>query len=182
MDLGNVTKYFYGHHGTVEACSSVYRPNIKVNKLHDDAHLPTYGSANAACADLYAYIGFDDATMVNKNGDRCIMIQPHETVKVHTGLRMAPPEGWYIQGFARSGLSTKQGLAPVNAVPIIDQDYRGEIIIPLHNYSNIPQMITHGDRIAQMAVVPFWQANFEEVSELDETERGAGGFGSTGKQ
>lgn len=76
----------------------------------------------------------------------------------------------------------KQGLAPVNAVPIIDQDYRGEIIIPLHNYSNIPQMITHGDRIAQMAVVPFWQADFEEVSELDETERGAGGFGSTGKQ
>lgn len=141
-----------------------------------------FQNTNAACADLYAYIGFDDATMVNKNGDRCIMIQPHETVKVHTGLRMAPPEGWYIQGFARSGLSTKQGLAPVNAVPIIDQDYRGEIIIPLHNYSNIPQMITHGDRIAQMAVVPFWQADFEEVSKLDETERGAGGFGSTGKQ
>lgn len=67
MDLGNVTKYFYGHHGTVEACSSVYRPNIKINKLHDDVHLPTYGSKNAACADLYAYIGFDDATMVNKN-------------------------------------------------------------------------------------------------------------------
>ena len=176
MDLGNATKY-YGRYGTIEACSRVYHPNIKINKLHNDAHLPIYGSANAACADLYAYIGFDDATMVNKNGDRCIMIQPHETVKVHTGLRMAPPEGWYIQGFARSGLSTKQGLAPVNAVPII-----GEIIIPLHNYSNIPQMITHGDRIAQMAVVPFWQADFEEVSELDETERGEGGFGSTGKQ
>ena len=149
MDLGNATiNLGYG------MSQMPYRPNIKINKLHDDAHLPTYGSANAACADLYAYIG----------------------------LRMAPPEGWYIQGFARSGLSTKHGLAPVNAVPIIDQDYRGEIIIPLHNYSNIPQMITHGDRIAQMAVVPFWQADFEEVSELDETERGIGGFGSTGKQ
>lgn len=108
MDLGNTTiNLGYG------MSQMPYRPNIKINKLHDDAHLPTYGSANAACADLYAYIGFDDATMVNKNGDRCIMIQPHETVKVHTGLRMAPPEGWYIQGFARSGLSTKQGLAPV---------------------------------------------------------------------
>ena len=177
MDLGNCEKYY--QYGTV---GSIYNPPIKVNKIYPDAHLPTYGSRYAACADLYAYIGFDDATVVDKDGNRCVVIRPHETVKVHTGLRMAPPEGWYIQGFARSGLSTKHGLAPVNAVPIIDQDYRGEIIIPLHNYSNISQMITHGDRIAQMAVIPFWQADFEEVSELDETERGAGGFGSTGKQ
>lgn len=79
-------------------------------------------------------------------------------------------------------MATKQGLAPANKTGICDQDYRGEYIVALHNHSNIPQMITHGDRIAQMAVVPFWQAYFEEVSELDETERGAGGFGSTGKQ
>lgn len=109
------------------------------------------------------------------------MIQPHETVKVHTGLRMAPPEGWYVAIYARSGLATKQGLAPANKTGICDQDYRGEYIVALHNHSNIPQMITHGDRIAQMAVVPFWQADFEEVSELDETGRGAGGFGSSGK-
>ena len=120
--------------------------------------------------------------MVNKNGDRCIMIQPGETVKVHTGLRMAPPEGWYVAIYARSGMATKLGLAPANKIGVCDQDYRGEYIVALHNHSNIPQMITHGDRIAQMAVVPFWQADFKEVSELDETERGAGGFGSTGKQ
>lgn len=72
--------------------------------------------------------------------------------------------------------------APANKIGVCDQDYRGEYIVALHNHSNIPQMITHGDRIAQMAVVPFWQADFEEVFELDETERGAGGFGSTGKQ
>lgn len=177
MDLGNYEKFPYS-----DAFTTIYHPNIEINKMHDDAHLPTYGSKNAACADLYAYISFDDATMVNKNGDRCIMIQPHETVKVHTGLRMAPPEGWYVAIYARSGLATKQGLAPANKTGICDQDYRGEYIVALHNHSNIPQMIAHGDRIAQMAVVPFWQANFEEVSELDETERGAGGFGSTGKQ
>lgn len=111
-----------------------------------------------------------------------LCIQPHETVKVHTGLRMAPPEGWYVAIYARSGLATKLGLAPANKIGVCDQDYRGEYIVALHNHSNISQMITHGDRIAQMAVVPFWQADFEEVSELDETERGAGGFGSTGKQ
>lgn len=176
MNLGNADIFIKD--GGVQRA---YRPKVKINKIYEDAHLPTYGSKCAACADLYAYIGFDDATLVDKDGNRCVMIQPGETVKVSTGLRMAPPEGWYIQGFARSGLSTKHGLAPVNAVPIIDQDYRGEILIPLHNYSNTPQMITHGDRIAQMAIVPYWQGQFEEVSELDDTERGVGGFGSSGK-
>lgn len=162
----------------------VYTPNhvpIKVNKIYENAHLPTYGSKYAACADLYAYIGFDAATFVDKDGHHCIVIQPGETVKVHTGLRMAPPEGWYVAIYARSGLATKQGLAPANGVGICDQDYRGEYIVALHNYSNSPQMITHGDRIAQMAVVPYWQGQFEEVDELDETERGNGGFGHTGK-
>lgn len=111
MDLGNYEKF-----PDCDSFTTIYHPNIKINKLHEDAHLPTYGSKNAACADLYAYIGFDDATMVNKNGDRCIMIQPHETVKVHTGLRMAPTEGWYVAIYARSGLATKQGLAPANKV------------------------------------------------------------------
>ena len=182
MDLGNTITYIGNGISRVP-----YRPNIKINKLHDDAHLPTYGSKNAACADLYAYIGFDDATLVDddatlvdKDGNRCIMIQPHETVKIHTGLRMAPPEGWYVAIYARSGLATKSGLAPANKIGICDQDYRGEYIVALHNHSDAVQMITHGDRIAQMAVVPFWQADFEEVSKLDETERGNGGFGSTG--
>ena len=176
MDLGNCEKY-----PEYEGVTTVYRPSIKVNKIYEDAHLPTYGSKCAACADLYAYIGFDDATLVDKDGNRCIMIQPGETVKVSTGLRMAPPEGWYISIYARSGLATKQGLAPANMVGICDQDYRGTYIVALHNYSNNPQMIMHGDRIAQMAVVPYWQGQFEEVSELDETERGEGGFGHSGK-
>lgn len=176
MNLGNADIFIKD--GGVQRA---YRPKVKINKIYEDAHLPTYGSKCAACADLYAYIGFDDATLVDKDGNRCVMIQPGETVKVSTGLRMAPPEGWYIQGFARSGLSTKHGLAPVNAVPIIDQDYRGEILIPLHNYSNTPQMITHGDRIAQMAIVPYWQGQFDEVDKLDKTERGGNGFGSSGK-
>lgn len=111
MDLGNTTTNLgYG------MSRMPYRPNIKINKLHDDAHLPTYGYKNAACADLYAYIGFDDAMVINKNGERCIVIRPHETVKVHTGLRMAPPEGWYVAIYARSGLATKLGLAPANKV------------------------------------------------------------------
>lgn len=111
MDLGNYEKF-----PDSDAFTTVYHPNIKINKLHDDARLPTYGSKNAACADLYAYIGFDEATVVDKDGNRCIMIQPHETVKVHTGLRMAPPEGWYVAIYARSGMATKQGLAPANKV------------------------------------------------------------------
>lgn len=176
MDLGNCEKY-----PEYEGVTTVYHPKVKVNKIHEDAHLPTYGSKCAACADLYAYIGFDDATLVDKDGNRCIMIQPGETVKVSTGLRMAPPEGWYIAIYARSGLATKQGLAPANGVGVVDQDYRGTCIVALHNYSNSPQMITHGDRIAQMAIVPYWQGHFKEVDELDETERGAGGFGHSGK-
>ena len=175
MDLGN-----YEMFPDNEAFTTVYHPKIKVNKIHEDAHLPSYGSKYAACADLYAYIGFDDATLVDKDGNRCIMIQPGETVKIGTGLRMAPPEGWYVAIYARSGLATKNGLAPANKTGICDQDYRGEYIVALHNHSNNPQMITHGDRIAQMAVVPYWQGQFEEVTELDDTERGEGGFGSTG--
>ena len=176
MNLGNADIYIKD--GGVQ---KAYRPRVKINKIYGDAHLPTYGSKCAACADLYAYIGFDDANLVDKDGNRCIVIQPGETVKVSTGLRMAPLEGWYIAIYARSGLATKQGLAPANMVGICDQDYRGPVIVALHNHSNIPQMITHGDRIAQMAIVPYWQGQFEEVSELDETERGAGGFGSSGK-
>lgn len=175
MNLGNTTTNLgYGMN------RMPYQPNIKINKIYDDAHLPIYGSKCAACADLYAYIGSDDAMAIDKDGNNCIMIQPGETVKVSTGLRMAPPEGWYVAIYARSGLATKQGLAPANKTGIVDQDYRGVVIVALHNHSNITQTITHGDRIAQMAVVPFWQADFEEVSELDETERGTGSFGSTG--
>lgn len=161
-------------------CVNPYKVPVKVAKVHDDSKLPTYSSECAACADLYAYIGFNEATMVDADGVNCIMIPPHETVKVSTGLRMAPPEGWYVQIFARSGMATKNGVAPANKIGIVDQDYRGGVIMPLHNHSDLPYMIRHGDRVAQMAVVPYWQGVFEEVDNLDETERGEGGFGSTG--
>ena len=177
MNLGNfelTTEY-----GTI---GELYHPPVKINKIHEDAHLPTYGSKCAACADLYAYITSDEASIQDKDGKPCIWVNPGETVKVNTGLRMAPPEGWYVAIYARSGLATKQGLAPANCVGVVDQDYRGPVIVALHNHSNMPQMITHGDRIAQMAVVPYWQGRFEEVAALDDTERGAGGFGSTGVQ
>lgn len=91
MDLGNYEKF-----PESDAFTTIYHPQVKINKLHNDAHLPTYGSKCAACADLYAYIGSDDAMVIDKDGNNCIMIQPGETVKVSTGLRMAPPEGWYV--------------------------------------------------------------------------------------
>ena len=172
MDLGNT--YSRLSHGY----KTPFRPKIKINKMYPDSKLPTYGSKEAACADLYAYIKSNDSNIERP----CIVIRPHETVKIGTGLRMAPPDGWYVQIFARSGLATKTGLAPANKVGICDTDYRGEYIVALHNHSDKECIIEHGDRIAQMALVPYWQADFEEVSELDETERGAEGFGSTGKQ
>lgn len=99
---------------------------------------------------------------------------------IGTGLRFAPAEGWAILGYARSGLATKKGLAPANCVEVIDQDYRGQAMVPLHNHSDMPQEIVHGDRIAQFMFVPYYQAQFDVVDALDETERGEGGFGSTG--
>lgn len=162
-------------------CLNPYKVPVKVLKEYADAKLPTYGSAQAACADLYAYITFNESTMVDADGTNCIVIQPHETVKVSTGLRMAPPEGWYIQIFARSGMATKHGVAPANKTGVIDQDYRGVVIMPLHNHSDLPYTIRHGERVAQMAVVPYWQGEFEAVESLDETERADGGFGHSGK-
>lgn len=158
-----------------------YAPKVKVKKIYNDAKLPVYGSNDAACADVYAYISFNEADMINNDGKCCKMVPAHSTVKFGTGLTMAPEAGWYVQLYARSGLATKNGLAPANKVGIIDNDYRGEYIVPLHNHSDMPQMIVHGDRIAQIAVAPYWTANFEEVNELSETERGEGGFGSSGK-
>ncbi len=160
---------------------TAYQPNVKIKKIYSNAKMPVYSSNEAACADLYAYIPFNEADMVNNDGKCCKVIMPHSTVKIGTGLTMAPETGWYVQLYARSGLATKNGLAPANKVGVIDNDYRGEYVVPLHNHSDMPQTIVHGDRIAQMAITPYWAANFEEVDKLDETERGEGGFGSSGK-
>ena len=142
---------------------------LKIKKLHPSAILPTYGSAGAAGADLYALPEGDPIT-----------IAPGETVFIHTGLSMAIPAGYVGLNFARSGLASKQGLAPANKVGVIDSDYRGELMVALHNHSAEPRTVHPGDRVAQFLVMPVITAEFIEVDTLDDTERGAGGFGSTG--
>ncbi len=142
--------------------------NVCIKLLNDKATLPTYGSIDAAGADLYANI------------DEVETILPGETKLIKTGVAMAIPKGLVGLVFARSGLASKKGLAPANKVGVIDADYRGEIMVALHNHSNIPQSIDVGERIAQIAFVPYIKGNFEVVENLEETLRGTGGFGSTG--
>ncbi len=144
--------------------------NVNIKKLKSGAVIPTRGSAAAAGYDLYACIDGDSVT-----------INPHETVKIGTGLAIAVPDGYFGAIFARSGLAAKQGLRPANCVGVADSDYRGEYIVALHNDTDEPKTIANGERIAQLVIMPFLSVEFSEVEELDSTERGAGGFGSTGK-
>ncbi len=144
-------------------------PTIAVKKLDERAILPTYGSEYAAGADLYAL----------SEGE--ITILPGETKLVRTGLAMEIPEGYAGLIYARSGLASKRGLAPANKVGVVDADYRGEIMVALHNHSSSPQRVENGERIAQLVVAPFLKASFEEAESLRSTARGVGGFGSTGK-
>ncbi len=141
---------------------------IQIKKLHANAMLPTRGSSAAAGYDLYACI------------DGAVTIAPHTTEKIGTGLAVAVPDGYFGAVFARSGLATKQGLRPANCVGVCDADYRGEYIVALHNDTDEPRTVQCGDRIAQLVILPFLPAEFEEIDELSETARGAGGFGSTG--
>lgn len=141
---------------------------INVKKLNEDAEMPTKGSEYAAGMDLYACI--------KEN----VAVQPHETVKIGTGLAIEIPEGYFGAIFARSGLATKRSLRPSNCVGVCDSDYRGEYIVALHNDSNEPQTIKPFERIAQLVVLPFLPVEFNEVDELSNTDRGDGGFGSTG--
>lgn len=142
---------------------------VNVKKLDPRAKLPTYGSEYAAGADLCALL------------DAPVEIAPHATVLIHTGLAAEIPEGYAGLIYARSGLATKRGIAPANKVGVVDADYRGEIMISLHNHSDIPQAIEPGERVAQLVITPFLTADFRETDELSNTVRGAGGFGSTGK-
>ncbi|HJB92640.1 MAG TPA: dUTP diphosphatase [Candidatus Borkfalkia stercoripullorum] len=143
---------------------------LKIKKLLPEAKLPVYGSANAAGADLYALTDHD------------IRIGANETAVVHTGLAAEIPEGYVGLIFARSGLATRKGLAPANKVGVIDSDYRGEIRVALHNDSKYMQTVEPYERIAQLVVMPYVFARFEESEELSDTERGEGGFGSTGSK
>ena len=155
---------------------------VKIKRLFDTAIMPTYGSAKAACMDLYANLGYHDAMTVSGLAQKpnFVEIPPHSTAKIGTGFAFQPPEGYCGLIFARSGLATKQGLAPANKVGVCDEDYTGEYIVALHNDTDSEQYVHHGDRIAQLMFVPYEQASLIEVDELGKTERGSGGFGSTG--
>lgn len=142
---------------------------IAVKKLRENAVIPTYGSAEAAGADLYACL------------EASVVVAPGETVFVPTGIAMEVPKGCAGLVFARSSLGAKRGLAPANKVGVIDSDYRGEFFVALHNHGKLPQEIAHGERIAQLLIVPVFTPGFIEVTELSDTLRGSGGFGSTGK-
>lgn len=141
---------------------------IKIKKLNEAAVLPTYGSAYAAGADLYALPATD------------VTIEPGQTVLIHTGVALELPIGYAGLIYARSGLASKKGLAPANKVGVIDCDYRGEVMVALHNHGTAPQTVSGAERIAQLVITPYITATFIESEELSDTVRGAGGFGSTG--
>lgn len=140
--------------------------DVKIKKLHTAAKIPTYGSPFSAGADLYALAKTS--------------VAPGETVVIHTGIALEIPEGYGGFLYARSGLATKRGLAPANKVGVIDSDYRGEIMVSLYNQSSVQQTIEEGERIAQLVIAPYQKASFVLCEELDQTQRGEGGFGSTG--
>ncbi len=142
--------------------------SVNIKKLNDDAIIPTYGSANAAGADLYACI------------DAPLTIAPGHTCFVPTGIAIEIPDNYAGLIYARSGLASKKGLAPANKVGVIDSDYRGEIMVALHNHGKDSVAIEPRERIAQLVITPYISAVFNQVEELDKTQRGAGGFGSTG--
>lgn len=144
--------------------------NVRIKKLRENAVVPTYGSEFSAGADLYAAI------------DEPVTINPGETKFIPTGLAFEIPEGYVGLVYARSGLASKRGLAPANKVGVIDSDYRGEVMNAIHNHGSEPQTIEPGERTAQMVIAPYITAEFIVSDSLDDTERGEGGFGSTGRK
>ena len=144
--------------------------SLKIKRIKEGAKIPKRGSVHSAGYDLYACLDTDE-----------ILIPPHSTVKIGTGLSIAVPEGYFGAIFARSGLAAKEGLRPANCVGVADSDYRGEYIVALHNDTDTEKTVKNSDRIAQLVIMPFLEVDFEETDSLDETERGSGGFGSTGK-
>lgn len=143
---------------------------VKIKKLNDEARIPKYGTAEAAGADLYSCI------------EENTLIKAGETVMIKTGIALEIPKGYVGLVYARSGLAFKKGIAPSNKVGVIDSDYRGEIMVALHNHSKEDYVVEKGERIAQLVIAPYIFADFEEVEELDKTDRNVGGFGSTGKK
>ncbi len=145
-------------------------PKVNVKKLREGATLPTYGSAYAAGADLYACTG------------ESVVIAPGETKFIPTGIALEIPVGYAGFIYARSGIACKRGLAPANKVGVIDADYRGEVMVALHNHGTEAASIDDGERVAQLVIAPYLTVDFIEADELCDTVRGEGGFGSTGKK
>ena len=143
---------------------------VRVKKLSERAQLPVRGSSAAAGYDLHA-------DLIEE-----ITILPHKNAMIPTGLSMEIPEGYFGAIYARSGLATKEALRPANCVGVIDADYRGPIVVALHNDGDVPRIVAPGERIAQLVIQPFLETEFTLCDELDETDRGERGFGSTGKQ
>ena len=143
---------------------------VKIKKLYFDTVIPTKGSDQAAGFDLYAHGLCDE----------CVIIDPHQTQMIGTGIAMEIPEGYFGGIYARSGLASKCGLRPANCVGVVDSDYRGEIKVAVHNDSDAPKYIYDGDRIAQLIIQPYLNVEFEKTDELSDTERGSGGFGHSG--
>ena len=142
---------------------------IRVKKLNPNAKLPTYGSVEAAGADLYACL------------DEAVTIHPGDSAWIPTGIALEVPKGCAGLIYARSSMGVKRGLAPANKVGVIDSDYRGEIRVVLLNHGKTTQIVENGERVAQFLITPVLTPVYEEVEELTDTDRGAGGFGSTGK-
>lgn len=142
--------------------------DINIKKLDDKAIIPTYGSEYAAGADLYACL------------EAAVQIEPGQTVLIHTGIAMEIPVGYAGLVYARSGLASKKGLAPANKVGVVDADYRGEVMVALHNHGAETQTVEPEERIAQLVIAPYIVGAFHQVDELSDTVRGEGGFGSTG--
>lgn len=144
--------------------------NVNLKKLNPNAIVPTYGTEFSAGADLYACL------------EEAVVIQPGETVLIKTGIAMEIPKGYAGLIYARSGLATKKGLAPANKVGVVDADYRGELMVALHNHSTNEAVVESGERVAQLVITPFLSANYQVVDELSDTVRGEGGFGHTGSK
>ena len=142
---------------------------IRIKKLHPNAVIPTYGSLEAAGADIYACL------------DAAVAIPAGKTVFIPTGLAMEVPRGCAGLIYARSNMGSKRGLAPANKVGVIDSDYRGQVMVALHNHSQEDQVVNPGERVAQLVITPVFTPGFREVDDLSETDRGSGGFGSTGR-
>lgn len=155
--------------------------NVKIKRLSETAQLPTKAHDSDAAFDLYADIQDTFKPFGSTEDVKGIKVMPGQTVKISSGVAMEIPEWYWGAVYARSGLATKQGLRPANCVGVIDSHYRGPIIVAIHNDSNEVQIVRHGDRIAQFMLAPVIETSFEEVNELSDSDRGEGGFGSSGK-